>query len=395
MSLNVALVFGGPSVEHEVSVISALQAKESLDAAKYNVIPVYMTKDGRFFTGDKIGDISSYRDTKALLAESQRVIFVNDRGCRMLRYPQKKFGNNEISEIDLVLPVVHGTNVEDGALQGYFKTLGVPFAGCDVTASAIGMDKYVMKTVFAANGIPTLPCLRFFTSDYAEPDKIADTVEAHFDYPVIVKPANLGSSVGIGIAHGREELIRAIDEAFSYARIVLVERAITALREINCAVVGDADKAAASECEEPIHSDDDQILSFSDKYRRGGGKKTGAQSSGMASLSRVIPAEIPDELRDEIRSLAVRSFKALDCCGVARIDFMIDVDEGKVYLNEINTIPGSLAFYLFEPLGVTYPMLLDKIIDLALKRKRDNDAVTYSFDSDLLSGNIKFGGAKK
>lgn len=394
MKLKIALVFGGPSVEHEVSVISALQAKESLDREKYDVIPVYMTKTGEFYAGEGVGDIASYKDIPALLAKSSRVIFVNDGGPKLAHYPPKHFGSNIFADIDLVLPVVHGTNVEDGALQGYFRTLGVPFAGCDVTSSAVGMDKFVMKTVFAANGIPVLPCLRFFTRDYAQPEKIIACVKRKFSYPVIVKPVDLGSSVGITIAHTDEELLSALDTAFTYARCVLVERAVTALREINCAVLGDADDAGASECEEPFHSDDKQILSFGDKYKRQGGKKSG-EPGGMAGLSRRIPADLTPERREEIRKMAVDAFLALDCCGVARIDFMIDEDEDKVYLNEINTIPGSLAFYLFEPIGLPYAQLLDRIIDLALKRRRDQSAVTYSFDSNLLSGNISFGGSKK
>ncbi|MCR5040640.1 MAG: D-alanine--D-alanine ligase [Clostridia bacterium] len=394
MQINVALVFGGASVEHEVSVISALQAKESLDKTKYNVVPVYMTKKGDFYTGGAVGDIAEYKDVNALLKKSERVIFVRDGGVKLVRYPGKRFGDNTVSTVDVVLPVVHGTNVEDGALQGFFKTLGVPFAGCDVTASAVGMDKFIMKTVFAACGIPVLPALRFFAPEYADADAVISKVENKFGYPVIVKPVDLGSSVGIGIAHDRTELSDALDTAFSYARCVLVERAVENLRELNCAVLGSVADAQPSEVEEPFHSRPGDILDFKDKYMSGGGsKKTGGGSSGMASLQRQIPADISPELRERVRQLAVAGFKALDCRGVARIDFILDGED--VYLNEINTIPGSLAFYLFEPIGLGYKDMLDRVIDLAFAARREEQNLTFSFDNDLLSGNIKFGGAKK
>jgi D-alanine-D-alanine ligase len=205
---------------------------------------------------------------------------------------------------------------------------------------------------------------------------------------VIIKPVNLGSSVGINVAKTRIELVNAIDDAFKYATKVLVEKAISDLKEINCSVLGNEIEATASECEEPFHTDD--ILSYEDKYV--GGAK-GGNTKGMASLSRKIPAELSLEQREEIRELAVKAFKALGCNGVARIDFMIDRSDGKLYFNEINTIPGSLAFYLWEPLGVSYKELLDRVIQLALKRKRTEDSLTFTFDTNILDS-ASLGGAK-
>lgn len=400
MKIQVAVLFGGRSVEHEISVISAIQAMESLNAETYDILPLYMTKDNEFYTGDVLRDIRRYRDVPALLKEATRVALTREDGRVVVKcVPAKRFGSSVIATPDVAFPIVHGTNVEDGALQGFLRTLGLPFVGCDVLASAVGMDKYVMKLLWQSMGFPVLPALRFSAAAYGDPEEIVRQAEEQIGYPLIVKPVNLGSSVGISKASNREELYAALDTAFTFADTVLLEHAVTKLREINCAVVGDEDGAEASVLEEPISTD--QILSYTDKYLDGGGKnggKTGGKSAGMASLKRKIPAELPPERTEEIRSLAVRAFTALGCSGVARIDFMIDGEEDKVYLNEINTIPGSLAFYLWEPAGLPYPALLDRLISLARKRARKQAGITYSFDTNVfaLGGGMSTGakGAK-
>ena len=389
MKMKVAMLFGGKSVEHEVSVISGIQAIMNMDTEKYEVIPVYMTKNNEMYVGDEIGKIESYKDINALISKSQRVIIVNDNdNIQLVSYPLKKFGKNTVINIDVAFPVVHGTNVEDGALQGYLKTIGIPFVGCDVTASAVGMDKFIMKMILKEAGVPVLDAQIYTLSDYSEIENMMNKIELGLGYPVIVKPVNLGSSVGISVAKNRVELSNSIDDAFRYATKVLVEHAITNLREINCSVLGDETEAEASECEEPLHSKD--ILSYEDKYvsnAKGGGSK------GMASVSRKIPADLSAEKREEVRQMAVKSFKALGCNGVSRIDFMIDEDNGKLYFNEINTIPGSLAFYLWEPVGVPYKVLLDRMIQLALKRVRTEESLTFTFDTNILNS-ASFGGSK-
>lgn len=389
MKTRVAMMFGGKSVEHEVSVISGIQAILSMDTDKYEVIPVYMTKKNEMYIGEDIGNIEAYKDINGLLSRSQRVIMINENGrVKLMGFPLKKFGRNTEVEIDIAFPVVHGTNVEDGAFQGYLKTMGIPFVGCDVTASAIGMDKYIMKAVLKEGNVPVLDARLYTLAHYREVNSLLDDVENSIGYPVIVKPVNLGSSVGISVAKNRTELTASIDDAFRYATKVLVEHAITNLREINCSVLGDENDAIASECEEPLHTED--ILSYEDKYVSN--SKSGG-SKGMASVSRKIPAEISEEFREEIREMAVKSFKLLGCNGVARIDFMIDEDSGKLYFNEINTIPGSLAFYLWEPVGVPYKELLTRMIELCLKRARTEDGLTFTFDTNILNS-ASFGGSK-
>lgn len=380
--MNVALLFGGRSVEHEVSVISALQAYGCIDKSKYNVIPVYLTKSNEMYIGDAIGDINEYKDLKGLLAKSEQVTMINNgREVVLKHFPFSVFKKKEI-RIDLVFPIVHGTNVEDGTLQGFFTHLGVPFVGPDVVSSAVGMDKFIQKQILKNAGIPVLDAIKFTLSDYRDIDKMVSVIEEKIGYPVIVKASNLGSSVGISVAADKAALVRGIDDSFRYARTILVEHAITNLREINCSVCGDENDAEASEIEEPFRSK--EILSYKDKYQSG--SKSG-RSEGMASVSRQIPANVPSEMRDLIRETAVKAFKALGCAGVSRVDFMIDEDTNKLYYNEINTIPGSLAFYLWEPVGVPYRELLDRMINIALKRQREDEALTFSFDTNLLSSN--------
>jgi len=389
MKIQLGVLFGGNSTEHEIAIISAVQAMLSLDREKYDVIPLYITKDSRFFTGDALFTIENYRDIPALLKKCTEVTLVREGDIAgVYKFPPKAFTKSRIGHIDIAFPIVHGTNTEDGVLAGYIEMLGLPYVGCDVASSALGMDKYAMKAVFKDAGIPVLPAKLYTSEDYTDVETLIKHVEENFTYPVIVKPVNLGSSIGISVAADRDALARALDTAFSFSELVLVERAITSLREINCAVLGDRFSAEASECEEPISGD--EILSFTDKYISGA-KDGGAK--GMASVKRKIPAPLTEEQREQIRSLAVKAFKTLGASGVARIDFMIDTAENKLYLNEINTIPGSLSFYLWEPLGVSYKELLDRMIDTAMKRHRARARLTYSFESNVLSG-ISLGGAK-
>lgn len=390
MKINLAVLFGGRSVEHEVSVISAVQAMASINKEEYNIIPVYMTKQSELYTGEKLFDINAFKDIPALLKECTECVFVRSEGkVQLIRQKMKKFGSNVITDVDAAFPIVHGTNVEDGALQGYLQTLDIPYVGCDVLSSAVGMDKFVMKTLLKDAGFPVLDCCRFSAFELDKAEECAAKVESKFPYPVIVKPINLGSSVGISKASDHDGLIRAMEDAFAFADRILVEPAVVQLKEINCAVLGDSESAEASVCEEPVQASGDDILSYEQKYVGGGGKSGG--SKGMASLKRKIPADITPEQDEFIRKTAVEAFRYLGCCGVSRIDFMIDMATDKIYINEINTIPGSLAFYLWEPKGVKYTELLDRMIKLALKRYRQSQKINYSFDTNILAMGGSFG----
>lgn len=400
MAIKVAVICGGSSVEHEVSVITALQAAQALDKSKYRPVALYITKDLRFFTGGDLLDIKAYKDIPSALAGARQVVPVRLEGRPVLMdFPPKALGRPHYEEIDAALLGAHGTNVEDGTLQGLLEYWGVPYTGCSVCASAVGMDKWVMKQVFKSAGLPCLSGVLISKSDYLkDPEGEIKGLLEKIALPMVVKPSNLGSSVGISKARDEEQLKEALDLAFSFAPFALCERAVRNLREINCAVLGDRDGAVASVCEEPLNATD--ILTYADKYKSGGGKsgskggaKSGGQGSGMASLTRKVPAELPQEVSEKIQEMALAAFKAIDASGVARIDFMMDSETGEIFVNEINTIPGSLSYYLWEAGGVSFPQLVDRLISLALKKKRDKDSLTFSFDTNLLEG-ASLGGSK-
>lgn len=386
MKTRVAVIFGGKSVEHEVSIISGLQAFAALDREKYDVIPLYISKQNDWYTGEHMGDIASYRDLEACLAAATRVLPVRSAGgVQLVRFPMKKFGDNTVAAFDVALPVVHGTNVEDGTLMGFLEMLDVPYASCDLMSSALGMDKAYMKSVLKEAGVPVLDALTLTGPEYAEePDAALDRIERQFGYPVIVKPVNLGSSVGISKASDREALRASLQQAIGFAPRVLVERAVEHLREINCAVLGDREEAIPSVCEEPLGAGD--ILSYQDKYLSGGKSGKGSKQGGMSDLKRRCPAELPDGMTERVQELAVRTFRALGCLGVSRIDFLNDRETGELWVNEINTIPGSLSFYLWEATGIPFAALLDRMLALAFKRQRERAQLTFSYETNLLAG---------
>lgn len=387
MKIKVGVFFGGNSVEHEISIISATQAMTAIDKNVYDVVPVYITRKNEFYCGENIGKVESYSNIDQLLKMSQRVVPVKGGNqMELYKYPFGMFSKKPLEQIDIAFPIVHGTNVEDGALQGFLQYFNIPVVGCDVLASAVGMDKYVMKMILADSNIPVLEGMRIHNLEFEENEEtVIAAIEKKFTYPVIIKPINLGSSVGIKIGRDNEGLREAVKYAFEFATDILVEPAITNLREINCSVLGDMEEAIASECEEPFNSD--EILSYKDKYL-----STGA-SKGMASVKRKLPADIDDAVKTEIQELAVRTFKALRCNGVVRIDFMIDNDTNRVYVNEVNTIPGSLAFYLWKASGIGYTEQLTRMIKLAFKRARENKAISFEYDTNILEG-FSFGGSK-
>lgn len=407
MRLNIAVVFGGKSTEHEVSVISALQAIENIDKEKYNIIAIYMDKKGDFyFSKDNLlVDSKNYKNVNTLLSRCTNVYFVKDKNHTYVREVNAKIFGSKLNQlIDVAFPIVHGTNVEDGNLQGYFHTLNLPIVGPDTLSAALSMDKFAMKEYCKAIGVPVIDALRFDRRDFKNVDEIVKRVKTEIGFPVIVKPINLGSSIGIKKAKDETGLKEAFELAFSFSDIILVEKAITNLREINCAVLGDKFESECSALEEPFGND--EILSFADKYMSGGkgtkgSKVVGAGSKvnyvgdkfagstgtkgGMASLSRKVPADIDEKKAEEIRKYAKMIFKYLGCSGVSRIDFIIDKDTDRVYANEINSIPGSLSFYLFKPLGMEYKLLLDRLISIAIENYKNEERLSFSFDNNLLA----------
>lgn len=390
MKTRIGVFFGGRSTEHEISVISANQAMHAINKDKYEVTPIYITKQGKWYTGEALFDVANYRDTKNLLEKCNEVYMRPIYGDYKLYATKKKFfGTDVIAELDVIIPVLHGSNGEDGTFEGILDSIGIPYAGCDVLASANGMDKITMKMILQACDIPVVDYVWFTDKQWAQQkDALIARIEEKIGYPVIVKPANLGSSVGIGRATDRDQLIERVDDARHYSARIIVEHMVENLQEINCSVLGDCDDYITSVLEEPIKSG--EILSYEDKYM--GGRK-GAK--GMQASQKRIPADLPEAETARIGFLAGETFRVLSCHGVSRVDMIIDADTRDIYVNEINTIPGSLSFYLWEASGISFDKLMDRLVSLALKRKRDESTKTVSYDQNIFSlgGGVK-GGTK-
>ena len=378
MKKNVAVVFGGRSVEHEVSVITGMQVMENIDKSKYDVVPVFIDKDGKWFTGDELLNFENFKNKK--LDNIKEVVVTGTYNEKKLfGHPDHVggfFSKKFEKAIDAVFIALHGTNGEDGTIQGLFEMMNIPYVSAGVLGSSVGMDKILMKDVYKSYNLPIVKYDWFFRSAWEnESESILDRVEEKLGYPVFVKPSNLGSSVGITKAKNRDELIESIEIAIRYDRKVIVEEALENPREINCAVIGYNDKVKASLCEEPVGWTD--LLTYEDKYVH-------SNSKGSKSGGRNIPADLPEGKTEEIQELAKKSFMAIDCKGNARIDFLMDKDNN-IFINEINTQPGSVAYYLWEPLGMDFTALIDELIEIAYAVQEEKNENMYSYDVDLFS----------
>ena len=394
MKINVGVIFGGRSVENEISVITAAQTMAAMNVEKYNIVPIYISKEGHWYTGEKLRSTDNYRDMKSLLSSVEEVYLRPVYGDnRLYKVRKPLFGSDVVTTLDVILPALHGTSGEDGSFQGLIEMTGIPYACPNTLASANGMDKITMKMILRESGIPVVDYAWFSDKEWlSERDDVLVRCEA-LNYPLIVKPANLGSSVGIKAVHNREELVEAVDNAIRYSKRIIVEVLVERLKEINCSVLGDYYDCKASVCEAPVRSG--EILSYEDKYLGGGKNKP---SEGMHSTVREIPARLSDDVTEYIRTTACKTFRVLACDGVSRIDFMIDEATNNIYVNEINTIPGSLSFYLWEATGVPFDELVDTLIGVAFKRKRDSEFKTTSYSENIFAyqaaHGAKLGGAK-
>lgn len=387
--IKLGVIFGGPTVEHEVSIISAIQAMNNLDKDKYDVYPIYVTKDRTWYCGKMLMDIDIYRDFDTLKRYAHKVTLYNCDG--LFKLQSHGLFKKTVADLDVVLPIVHGNNMEDGTLQGYLELVGVPYVGSGVLGSSLGQDKVVMKQVFASAGIPIVDYTWFYDCEYyADKNNIIEKIEK-LGYPVIVKPATLGSSVGITFVKTKEGLEKAIAEAINYDIKIVVEKAVENLVEVNCSVLGNYENQTASVLEEVMSTA--EFLTYQDKYIGGGkcGKTKGVGSKGMAGASRIIPARLDDKTTEKVQNYAKDVFRVLNLSGVCRIDFLIDSKSNKVYVNEPNTIPGSLSFYLWDKTDKTYPELLDEMITIAIKNYKAKSKKTITFDTNILSN---FGGTK-
>ncbi len=389
MKLNVAVFFGGESCEHEISCITGNQALKAIDEEKYEIIPIYVSKNSDLYTGEKLFELKNYWDLNALCNDLTKVCLYKDGNKAYMKPIKGMFA--KATPLDLAFLCMHGTNGEDGVLQGMLEMLDLPYTSSNVLGSAIGQDKAIMKEVLEYEKIPMVPWFYLFSNEIDE--KYEDFKQKAFKigYPLIVKPANLGSSIGIEVVHNQEELKEKLKECAKYDDKLVVEKMVKNLKEVNISVMGNIDKFKASAIEEVMKND--ELLSFKDKYEGSGSKKTGAKSvklptkgsKGMASTSRVVPAKLSLKQESEIREYALKAFKVLNASGVVRIDFMIDKDTDLVYLNEINSIPGSLAFYLWTAVDVDFKKECDILLDNAIKKYRDKKKKTRTFDTNILS----------
>lgn len=385
--IHLGIIFGSRSAEHDVSVITGLQALENADTKKYNAFPVYISRTGEWFVGEPLRSIETYRNFDPNQKGLTRVFFPAVPGMNGLYSLESGLFKKsaKVCELDCALLALHGLHGEDGSVQGLFELANLPYTSCGLIGSAVGMDKIVMKEVFKSIGLNVLESVYCCRSEWSkDKDAVIERAEK-LSYPLIVKPANLGSSIGITKAKNREELISAIDVAAGYDRRILIERALTKPTEINCACVGYSGEATVSLCEQPLSwelfMNSDDMLDFNKKYLQKGGK-------GMESLSRRIPAPIGEALTEKVQNWTLQIFSMLECKGVVRVDYMID-GEGNLYVNEINTIPGSLAFYLFEPMGLGFGQLVDKLVEYAYKALTQKNESTYAYSSDILNKSRK------
>lgn len=379
--LTVGVVFGGRSVEHDVSIVTAHQAMAAV-STRHDVVPIYVTTEGRWLTSPGLNDVEVYKSGRA--GEVGEDAFIPPSAAYGgLLVPGGRLRGPRKIELDVVVPAIHGTFGEDGTLQGLLDLAAIPYAGSSVAASAAGMDKVLMKAAFAADGLSVVPHHLVDVTDLRRaPDAVVAAIEEAIGYPAFVKPSRLGSSVGIGRADDRDALHQALDVAAAYDTRILAERAMDGCIEVNCSVLGGpGHDPHPSVCEQPVAWE--QFLSFSDKYLRS--DKSGGKQ-GMASLQRKIPAPISDELTSLVQSNAVRAFKAIGASGVARIDSFVNEQTGEAWVMEINTTPGSFAFYLWEATDVRFEDLMDSLLQIALATAEERSKLMFSFESGLLSG---------
>lgn len=391
--MQLGVIFGSRTCEHEVAIISAVQLMRNVNREKYDVIPIYISQKGEWFTGDALMDIKTYTPfdsfTKGILPV--HLDLTAGSGALLHYEPAKGLlgGGKEkvVARLDCVIPVMHGLHGEDGSLQGLLELADIPYSSTGVTGSAVGMDKITMKRFFRGMGYPVLPDCAMTRAQW-EQDQAAcvKRVEEALPYPVFVKPACLGSSIGVSRADDRAALIDALNLGFSYDRRVLIEQGLDQPIEVNCSVLGYDGKRRASVLEMP--NSGAGFLDFSEKYLAG---STG--SKGMASLKRIVPAPIGEELTHALQALSLDIFDAMDCKGVVRIDYMLDRHSDHYYITEINTIPGSLAYYLWAETGLPYSQLIDEMVDCALRAFAEKKRNSFAFSSDILSG-VVLGGKK-
>lgn len=375
---TVGVIFGGRSVEHDVSIVTGQQIMQAFDKERYEVVAIYITRDGKWYSGEPLKDIENFKENEIISYDGVEEVLLSPdvRHHGLIRNPLAgRFTKSDVIRLDILFPAVHGSHGEDGTLQGLFELADIPYVGFATCGSALTNDKVLTKQILQQNDIPVVDGLAFGRADWIDnPDAIVAKVEEQLSFPVFVKPATLGSSIGISRADDADLLPGSIDMAVNFDRRVLVETAVTNGIEINCAVMGYGNDIMTSVLEQPLTWSD--FLSFEDKYLSG--------SDGMKSADRIIPAPLEDALTEKIQDLSKQAFKAVDGRGIVRIDFLVKPDEGKVYLNEMNTMPGSLSFYLWRETEMTDSQVVDYLVKLARDAYADKRRTMYDYKTNLV-----------
>jgi len=374
MRVNLGVIFGGKSVEHEISIISAVQIMASIDSNKYKVVPIYIDKDNNWYTGSHLKDILHYRDIDLVKRYAKKVSLVKRDKSFILE--SQGLIRRSLCVIDMVLPIGHGAFLEDGSIQGYLNMLGVPFIGSNVLASAIGQDKVIQKELFKQADIPVCNYIWFYDYEYERNKNTVLEKIKSLNYPLYVKPASLGSSIGISVAENEKELLKGIKEAIKFDRKVIVEEKVKNVKETNISVLGNYEKQTVSEIEE-INCDED-FYSFKEKYVEGYSK-----TQGVNKKNKTKPL-ISKEMIEDMKMYAIKAFNTINASGVARVDFLIDDKNKKLYVNEINTIPGDLSSYLWMAKKMDQNELVNNLIDLAIQEQKKKDETIYAFSGNLL-----------
>ena len=382
---RVAVLFGGESPEHEVSIITGIQTIENLDRKLFDVFPVYISKEGNWYTGASLTKIETFQKLNCISQSNvQNTVAFGTENNGIISLNKNIFKKSvSVHTIDVLFPTFHGGYGENGGMAGVFEMMHLPYVGPGITGGVLGMDKIVMKHVLASAELPIAKWDWFFRNEF-ETNKsgVLEKIEKNLQYPLFVKPANGGSSIGTSKVVDNKELVNAIEVACVFDSKIVVEESVEQAREINISVLGNAGSSLElSLCEEVFS--ENKLLSFEDKYM-GSETKSGIKSQGMASTKRKIPANVPKEILKQIQETAKKTFHVLNASGVSRIDFLYQPKTNRIYVIEINTIPGSLSFYLWEPSGLSFKKLLTRLIDLAYERFQDNKKNTTTFSNNIL-----------
>lgn len=368
MKLKIGVIFGGRSVEHEISVITALQAMDNIDKEKYEVVPIYITKNLEWYTGGMLRHLDSFKDFDLIKRYAKKVNLVNKNGRFILQ--TTGLISRELNEIHIAFPMVHGANCEDGTIQGFLQTIGIVYTGNNIYASSVGQDKVFMKQILDYNKIPIIKYEWFLSDEYEDNQEELFKKLDRLKYPLILKPATLGSSIGIEIINRKEELSEAINRIVKFDKKIVVEEKLANFIEFNCSVLRHKGKIITSEIEEIIF---DGVRTYEEKI-----------VLTEENIKREYPAKISKELEKEIRKISVETFKLLDNSGVIRVDFIYDKNTKKLYVNEVNTIPNCFSHHLWEEHNISYRELLDILINDAINEVNKNENMTFVLDSNLL-----------